>query len=338
MASQTLSPDALTLVMLCSQLALPKHAEQSPTKPFSPSEWRALSEKLKAAGHANPSDILELDEDYLSMKLDVSREDAKRVFSLLQRGGQIAVEIENLTNKGIWILTEADEEYPERYRTKLNGNAPPLLFGAGDRALLNCGGLAIVGSRNADKRATEFTERIAAQCSSSGIAVVSGAARGIDTAAMNASLRSSGGIAVGVLAEPLEKYISFKGVRNFILEGALSVITPFHPAAGFSVANAMARNKLIYGLADYALVVSSSKDTGGTWSGALETIIKRRVPLFVRAAEGVPAGNAALITKGAIPFPGNFTGDLSEFLLNQGLLSPAKKQTEICFGEDVIDN
>lgn len=335
MISQTLSPDARVLVMLCSHLALPRHAEQSTIKPLSHAEWHSLFDRLKSAGHEYPSDILDLDEDYLSTKLNVRRENADRVFSLLQRGGQIAIEIENLTNKGIWILTEVDEEYPKRYGMKLDGNAPPVLFGAGDRSLLNCGGLAMVGARNVDERGAEFTERIAALCASSGLAVVSGAAKGVDTIAMYASLRRAGGIAIGVLADSLEKYVASRDVRNFILEGSLTVITPFHPNAGFSVANAMARNKLIYGLADYGLVVSSSKGSGGTWSGAQETMGKKIVPLFVRDGVSVPDGNVALLSKGAIPFPDNFIGDLRFFLESHGVLPPTKEQEEMCFREDI---
>jgi predicted Rossmann fold nucleotide-binding protein DprA/Smf involved in DNA uptake len=56
----------------------------------------------------------------------------------------------------------------------------------------------------------------------------------------------------------------------------------------------MARNKLIYALADAALVMSSDKDRGGTWDGAKEQLTKlRSCPIHVmddpRGGEGLPA-------------------------------------------------
>ena len=62
----------------------------------------------------------------------------------------------------------------------------------------------------------------------------------------------------------------------------------------------MGRNKLIYALADVAVVVSSAEGSGGTWTGAVEALKAGWVPVLVRddADTAMPAGNAALIGKG----------------------------------------
>src|SRR5213075_24721 len=76
----------------------------------------------------------------------------------------------------------------------------------------------------------------------------------------------------------------------------------FDPEAGFNVGNAMSRNKAIYALANYGVVVSSGYNEGGTWSGALEQLEKFKfVPVFVRSAEDAPEGNKRLLKKGALP-------------------------------------
>ncbi len=69
------------------------------------------------------------------------------------------------------------------------------------------------------------------------------------------------------------------------------LISPYHPEAGFNVGNAMGRNKLIYALADYGLVVSAEHKKGGTWEGASEEL-KRKPgrPVFVRLGDSVPMG------------------------------------------------
>jgi len=65
----------------------------------------------------------------------------------------------------------------------------------------------------------------------------------------------------------------------------------------------MERNKLIYGLADAALVVSSAAENGGTWAGATEALKHGRVPVYVRSTGAIPAGNQRLLEAGARKFP-----------------------------------
>ena len=66
----------------------------------------------------------------------------------------------------------------------------------------------------------------------------------------------------------------------------------------------MGRNKIIYGAADYAVVVSSDYQKGGTWAGAVETLSAGWCPVFVRSGANVTPGNRELINKGAQPMSG----------------------------------
>ena len=54
------------------------------------------------------------------------------------------------------------------------------------------------------------------------------------------------------------------------------------PTTGFSVGTAMGRNKLIYGLAEFAVVVSNDHQTGGTWAGAVEALKGGWCPVLAR--------------------------------------------------------
>ena len=65
----------------------------------------------------------------------------------------------------------------------------------------------------------------------------------------------------------------------------------------------MGRNRLIYALADYAVVVSSEVETGGTWRGATEALKAKWCPVFVRTGDDSPAGNLELLKKGALALP-----------------------------------
>jgi predicted Rossmann fold nucleotide-binding protein DprA/Smf involved in DNA uptake len=79
------------------------------------------------------------------------------------------------------------------------------------------------------------------------------------------------------------------------------LITPYKPTAGFTVANAMGRNKLIYALSEATLVVACDTDKGGTWSGAVEALRQDISPVLVWTGAGAGAGNRALIERGALP-------------------------------------
>jgi DNA processing protein len=68
----------------------------------------------------------------------------------------------------------------------------------------------------------------------------------------------------------------------------------------------MGRNKLIYTLADYAIVVASDAEKGGTWAGATEALRAKWIPVFTLDHPGMPEGNKMLLQKGAIGFPHPF--------------------------------
>jgi predicted Rossmann fold nucleotide-binding protein DprA/Smf involved in DNA uptake len=131
----------------------------------------------------------------------------------------------------------------------------------------------------------------------------SGGAKGVDTLSMDSALEARG-TAVSVLADSLERAV--KSRKEALSRGDLCLVTPYSPNAGFSVGAAMGRNRLIYTLADYALVVASDAETGGTWAGATEALKNNWLPVFVLEHEAMPEGNKLLLQKGALAFPHPF--------------------------------
>jgi predicted Rossmann fold nucleotide-binding protein DprA/Smf involved in DNA uptake len=140
--------------------------------------------------------------------------------------------------------------------------------------------------------------------------VVSGGARGTDRIAMQAALEADG-IAFGALADSLDRTARQADVREFVSDGKLVLLTPYAPSAGFSVGGAMGRNKLIYGLAEFAVVVSSDHQTGGTWAGAVEALKANWGPVLVRDGGNVPRGNVELLKLGATALPAEQLPEIS---------------------------
>jgi predicted Rossmann fold nucleotide-binding protein DprA/Smf involved in DNA uptake len=131
------------------------------------------------------------------------------------------------------------------------------------------------------------------------------------------------GTAVEVLADSLER--ATEKHRDALAFGDLYLVTPYSPNAGFSIGAAMGRNRLIYCLADYAIVVASDAETGGTWAGATETLKNGWVPVFVLEHEAMPEGNVLLLQKGALPFPHPFKQppvELAQWLEDQAASLP----------------
>jgi len=295
-----LSNDSFALLLLCSHLGLP---DEPDAKPLSTREWNQLEEKLRAQ-NVEVGDLTGASAEKVDSILQTTGAEAARVVWLLDRGGPMEQELERLDDLGIWVLTRFDDDYPPRFSERLKGAAPVLLYGAGDPRLLSRRGLAVVGSRNIDEQGFALTEFVGTACAESKLGVYSGGARGVDKTAMGAAL-TAGGNAIGLLADSLEKGVRATDARSHIEEGRLALATPFSPHASFNVGMAMARNKLIYALSDFGLVIASDAEKGGTWAGAEEVLKAGWVPVFVVDGPNVPEGNRLLLKRGAIPFPGS---------------------------------
>lgn len=214
-----------------------------------------------------------------------------------------------ILSRAIWIASRADASYPARLKARLKDDAPPVVYGCGDAAILETGGLAIVGSRHVSDDLIEYTQRVGQLAAAAGRSVISGGARGIDQAAMRGALQEGGKVA-GVLSDSLERAAMHREHRDMLIGGRLVLISPYDPSAGFNVGHAMQRNKLIYALADAALVVSSDYEKGGTWTGAVEQLEGFRfAPIYVRANGDMGKGLEALRQKGAAAWPDPTTAE-----------------------------
>ncbi|WP_322807228.1 DNA-processing protein DprA [Thermanaerothrix sp.] len=305
------SDDSKAILLLCSRLGLPPAPAVVKSKaeggapegeavlPLTPSEWNALAERLRQH-NLRPAHLLRMQDDDLIHLLEGDESSIRRIRVLLERGVGLAFELERLADVGIFPLTRADASYPKRYKERLGKAAPPVLFYAGNIELVEQPGIAVVGSRHADAVAQEAAQRLGEACGYAGLILYSGGAKGVDTLSMQAAL-DAGGYAVGVLGDSLVRALRTWG--RWLRSGHLCLLTPYHPEAGFSVANAMGRNKLIYTLANWAVVVASDKEKGGTWAGAIEALRHRWVPVLVLTYSGMPAGNLALIEKGGLALP-----------------------------------
>ena len=294
-----LSPNAQAILLLTAPLLAGK--TKGSAKTLSIGEYQGLARHLHRTG--KQLSVL-LDAGVLNDLEDSSRmPEPERLRRLLGRGFLLAQALERWRARAIWVVTRADPEYPRRLKPRLAANAPPVLYGCGDGGALDDGGLAVVGSRRVNDDLIRYTERVGRLAASAHIPIVSGGARGVDQASMRGALKS-GGRAIGVLANGLERAVLNRENRQPLMDGRLVLVCPYDPAVRFLVGHAMRRNKLIYALSDAALVVNSDHGHGGTWAGATEQLGKLKyVPVYVRRSGEPCAGLDALVSRGARNWP-----------------------------------
>ena len=324
MMKAALSPNTQAILLLTAPLII-GHGKPS-IAPLTAGEYSRLARRLREL-RREPAHLLEPDADSLVKECRITV-DPQQLQGLLGRGFLLAQAVERWRSRSIWVVSRADAQYPRRLKRRLKEATPSVLYVCGDASILNTGGLAVVGSRHVNEALIKYTEDVGQLTAVSHRTVISGCARGIDQAAMGGALEA-GGKVVGIVAAGLERAAVGREYREALMDGRLALICPYDPAARFNVGYAMQRNKLIYALADAALVVNSGYREGGTWAGASEQLTKLNlVPVYVRASGGdVAKGLTELQKLGAKPWPNPKTAqELGDVLaVPSAAASPAPK-------------
>ena len=123
---------------------------------------------------------------------DVAKSAGVQDYSICPEG-LIVAELKAGAAAGAVLLAQSDPDYPQALLDLSDG--PPLLWVMGRQDLLNQPTVAIVGARNASSLGSRMAKGLATESGADGYVVVSGLARGVDTAAHNGALQT-GTIAV----------------------------------------------------------------------------------------------------------------------------------------------
>lgn len=159
------------------------------------------------------------------------------------------------------LLCHDDPRYPGLL-AELD-DAPPLLFVAGEPALLERPQLAMVGSRQASRPGLDTAARFARSLAGGGFVVTSGLALGIDGAAHVGALEAGGGT-VAVLGTGLRCLYPKRhsGLAQRIVAGGGALVSELPLDAAPQPGNFPRRNRIISGLALGVLVVEASPSSG----------------------------------------------------------------------------
>ena len=173
-------------------------------------------------------------------------------------------EFELARRQNIRLLAFDDPEYPENLRAA--EDAPPVIYVRGQ---INCLrqplSLSIVGARNASLNGRKLASQISCELTSQGILIVSGMARGIDTAAHKGAMFALNrtGSTVAILGTGID--IAYPAENQKLCEqiaGQGAVISEFPLGTEPSAGNFPRRNRIVSALTDGTLVVEASLHSG----------------------------------------------------------------------------
>lgn len=276
---------------------------------------------VKCYNHVPRLSIIQLfDDSTIWNELGLSEDEMSLFYEARAQLANNSFLVEELLAQGYNIIPIDSFDYPRTLKHNLKAGAPSVIFTKGNVQLLQKDSTAIVGSRNAGDMSLLFAKNVSQDQVEKGKVVVSGFAKGVDRQALDAAIEKNGESII-VLPQGITTFSAgYKLYYRYIVQGKVLVMSTFHPKARWSVELAMARNPIIYGMAN-DIYVAQSDDKGGTWSGVIDGLRKKRV-IYVRFPEEKENNaNVLLIEKGAKAV------DINGFLLNENVLSSLKKET-----------
>jgi DNA processing protein len=263
-----------------------------------PNRLRALVNHFRdpaVVAHASARDLIRIE--------GIEQKTARTIAGFFRSGGaeqssrQIEDQLSRLNRVGGRVLTCWDRDYPENLKKIYD--PPPLLFLRGSLCEEDRYAIAIVGTRSPGTYGLAVADRFAAGLARLGIPVVSGLARGIDTAAHSAVVRARGrtlaviGSGIDVIYPPENRNL----VERLVASGALLSEYPIgtKPDAG----NFPRRNRIISGIALGTLIVETGIEGGAMITASMALDQNREVFAIPTAVnERKSSGTNLLIKQG----------------------------------------
>jgi DNA protecting protein DprA len=171
------------------------------------------------------------------------------------------------------------------------------VYYSGDAGLLDKPSVAIVGAREVSEAGKNRAYKLARELSAADVVVVSGLAKGVDTAAHYGAIQNNGRT-MGVIGTPLTK--AYPAENKFLQEEIYThhlLLSPFGPDDAVFKANFPKRNRVMALLSDATVIVEAS-DTSGSLHQAAECLRSDRWLFIMKTVVNDPT----------LTWPANFVG------------------------------
>jgi DNA processing protein len=214
----------------------------------------------------SPENVFNAAVDELTELPRVSQEKAVQILSSQDMIPLMSERLERLEEEDIRIVTFLDEHYPPKLRS-IDG-PPPVLYYRGTLPDPDQKSIAIVGTTAASSQGIAAAVEISGVVVRKGFSVISGLARGIDSAAHIGAIKNNGTTHAVIGSgfyniypeenQQLAEQISEKGM----------LMSEYPPDTNVNTGRLIARNRIVVGLCDTAVVVELSPDSSGSLSAA----------------------------------------------------------------------
>lgn len=168
--------------------------------------------------------------------------------------------LEDASRIAVPYITYCDSQYPQQLREMYH---PPLaLFYQGDLQSLQLPSLSVVGTRTATPYGLSVVRELLPPIIHSGVAIVSGLARGIDVMAHQVTFAQQG-VPIAVIGTGIDVVYPTKNAALQALIGEQGLLlSEYPPGTGPQRSHFPARNRIIAGLSSATLVIEAQKRSG----------------------------------------------------------------------------
>ncbi len=174
---------------------------------------------------------------------------------------------EEVERAGAQLITVLDERYP--VNLELVFNLPPFLFVRGTMSPEDARSVAVVGTRQASPEGLSRAGKMATLLTAQGVTVVSGLARGIDTAAHTATLEAGGRTIAVVGSGILRTYPRENEALAERIAATGAVVSQFWPDSPPARYNFPKRNVTMSGISQGTVVIEASSTSGAKMQARL---------------------------------------------------------------------
>ena len=184
-------------------------------------------------------------------------------------------EMEQARQAGVSFITLNDAEYPALLKEIFD--PPLLLYLQGDASLLSQAAIAIVGSRRPTAYGRGMASKLAGELAARGLAIISGLARGIDSAAHTGTL-DAGGKTIAVLGCGIDVVYPSENKKLYATIAEKGLLVSEFPLGDFPAPqNFPIRNRVISGLSLGVIVVEAAEHSGSLITARLAMDQNREV-------------------------------------------------------------
>lgn len=222
---------------------------------------KGITNKRKQEIRSKVSDLKELYyiEETQFEKYEIRGKEKDSIQSSIQEW-QLDEEYQKLEKKGVRCITMANAAYPSRLRNI--SSAPYALYVKGKLPSEDKLHVAIVGARECSPYGMAMAREFGKALASRGIEIISGMARGVDSAGQQGALHA-GGTSFGVLGCGVDICYPRDAIGLYLeLQEQGGVLSEYPPGTSPLSCHFPARNRIISGLSDVVLVIEAKKSSG----------------------------------------------------------------------------